>query len=83
VTKKLKRISEKERVRRYINEYKSKSGCNRCPETDPVCLTFHHIDEKEFSISNFSRRTLEEVKTEIKKCEVLCCNCHRKEHIDK
>lgn len=66
-----------------VTEYKKSKGCKYCPESDPVCLDFHHVDEKdkEFTISNkISHLSWDSLLTEIKKCEVVCSNCHRKLH---
>ena len=68
----------------FINEYKQLNPCICCGEADPVCLTFHHRDprEKDLDISLGARRcwSIERIKREIEKCDVLCCNCHAKEH---
>ncbi|HEX5186504.1 MAG TPA: hypothetical protein VFV86_06400 [Nitrososphaeraceae archaeon] len=59
-----------------------KCGYNKCMEV----LDFHHLDpnQKEFNISNFGRMKgftkLDQVIEEIKKCVVLCSNCHREFH---
>ena len=74
--------AEKNKNKEFILSLKIK--CNRCPETHTSCLEFHHIDpnEKELEIAKVvqmgwgKKRILEE----INKCELLCSNCHRKEH---
>jgi hypothetical protein len=60
--------------------------CSKCGENDHACLEFHHRDpsQKEIEISKavsyvWSDERLEE---EIKKCDILCSNCHRKLHRD-
>lgn len=59
-------------------------ACNKCNlKTD--CLDiycFHHRNPSEKSFDVNSRRTSEfgKVKTELDKCDLLCFNCHRKEH---
>lgn len=71
-----------ERVRAVIAEAK-RGGCTRCEESDPRCLDFHHCrGEKEFALSRALHRGygVERVQREIAKCDVLCANCHRKEH---
>ena len=63
--------------------YKSALHCARCPETHIACLDFHHIDptEKEYAISKLiSSRMFTKAYKEVKKCIVLCSNCHRKLH---
>jgi hypothetical protein len=63
---------------------KSERGCDRCGESDPGCLDFHHRsgEEKVLSVSKTisHRSAWAPVQTEIDKCDVLCANCHRKEH---
>lgn len=57
--------------------------CNRCGYNENiVALEFHHIDpnEKEFQIGSVSNKSWESIINEIKKCELLCSNCHRIEH---
>lgn len=55
-----------------------------CGENHPACLDWHHIDpkQKKFSISNGRNlnQTKEAILSEIKKCKIICSNCHRKEH---
>ena len=80
-----RKIQIKER-RKDIKEYilSRKDKCNRCPETHTSCLEFHHIDgdEKDCILSKVPAQgwSIERVKQEIDKCELLCSNCHRKEH---
>ncbi len=70
-------------IQLWFKEYKTSLSCERCGESHPACLDFHHVDpgEKKFSVSNHHERpSLEALKAEIAKCCVLCSNCHRKEH---
>ncbi len=85
-TKTRKVLLQRERIKalkKVVDEYKTGLGCSRCLECDPVCLDFHHIEEKELEISNAVRCGWSEDKIfkEIKKCIILCANCHRKEHV--
>ena len=84
---KLLRLYNKQRRkirRQYINDYKSSRGCklcgyNKCAEA----LVFHHPnDDKKFGISELTTHSLEKLKKEMAKCEVLCANCHREVHTD-
>ena len=45
-------------------------------------LEFHHRDptQKEFALSCSKARTLEALKSELDKCDLLCSNCHREIH---
>jgi hypothetical protein len=78
------KAGRRQTLRERLSEYKSKLKCSRCPETHPACLEFHHRDpkEKDFQLGDMVRLGYgwETILTEIKKCEVLCANCHRKEH---
>ena len=79
------RARERQRaeVKRIIAEAKS-PGCARCPEVDPVCLDFHHVSGvKIFAIGARPTAAKKRLLAEIAKCEVLCANCHRKEHAKK
>ena len=73
-----KRLRE---TRDWFNKYKSKLHCEICYENNPACLEFHHInpDTKYHPVSDlvargYSKRT---ILLEVKKCRVLCANCHR------
>lgn len=70
-------------VRQFIQEYKLKKGCSICGYNKCAsALDFHHSGDKGFSISNAIRNTkgIRAVTEEIKKCIVLCSNCHRELH---
>ena len=58
--------------------------CISCGESRSIALDFHHKDskEKEHTISDMlrMRKSDEEIATEIAKCVVLCCICHRIVH---
>lgn len=65
----------------YRNQYyewlKEKS-CVDCGTSDIRVLELDHLSDKSYSIaSRVGRVTLETLMKEIKKCEVVCCNCHR------
>lgn len=68
------------KIRDYIISYKHAKGCQFCGYNKCVsALDFHHIGEgKEFDVSQCS--SLEKIKEEIKKCVVLCRNCHAELH---
>ena len=70
---------------KWFMELKTGLKCNRCGFDHPAALDFHHLNpnEKEFSISmnkTYYKNNKEALLEEIKKCEVLCANCHRIEH---
>lgn len=80
-----KRAHKKRReLREWFAQFKATLRCSRCPESDPVCLDFHHRNpaEKDFSIYQALNRkaSKKSIMAEVAKCEILCANCHRKEH---
>lgn len=70
----------------WFNEIKSKLSCD-CGEKDTRCLDFHHLVQSE-KISEVGKMLTQRVNkkiilAEIKKCKILCSNCHRKYHSNK
>lgn len=73
----------KDTRREYVRNIKKNSECIKCGEDRWYVLDFHHkdSDEKERSISELtSSYGLYKIKEEIKKCIILCSNCHREIH---
>lgn len=64
----------------WLREYKQTLQCQNCGETDSLCLDFHHRDPKTklFNVRDGVNRGIKKMLEEIAKCDVLCCNCHRK-----
>lgn len=60
--------------------------CIRCGyDKYPEVLEFHHKNpaEKLFGVGQRGlTRSWEKVRAEIEKCNLLCANCHREEHIE-
>lgn len=57
--------------------------CSRCGYNEySGALEFHHInpEEKDFLINHVSFSNVETLKKELKKCELLCSNCHKVIH---
>lgn len=69
-------------LKKVVSQYKASLGCSRCQESDPVCLDFHHVGDKEIEISSAVRRgwSKDRIFKETEQCILLCANCHRKEH---
>lgn len=66
-----------------LERYKRLKGCKYCKvEFTPVALDLHHPDptEKEGNVSRLICVSTKRLKSEIRKCEVVCSNCHRKLH---
>lgn len=74
--------NNKQKKREWFSKYKSTLECELCSENNPVCLDFHHPDRdlKNNDISKMvhDNYSIEKILIEIKKCQVLCANCHRK-----
>ena len=87
------KVNEKDRFRKkvkreFVNDYKKKQTCGKCNDKRWFCLDFHHLDRKQkrFNISECIRQGygIEAIKEEMKKCIVLCSNCHRHlNHLEK
>lgn len=81
-----KRISERRKsLFLFIKQLKINDlKCIRCEEDHPATLQFHHRNPKEkfkeVSVMCTEGYALERIKEEINKCDVLCANCHFKEH---
>jgi hypothetical protein len=65
----------------FINQYKLEMGCSICGYSEhPSALDFHHVNnDKEYSISTMvnQRYSKQRILNEMKKCIVVCANCHR------
>lgn len=64
-------LKRKEILKEFLSE-----GCVVCGEKDPTVLEFDHLQEKLKGIANISNK--KELLNEVKKCQILCCNCHRR-----
>lgn len=72
-------------IREWINKYKADVKCEKCGYNKNIrALSFHHKNpfDKKFAICEAPKfcSTPEEVFEEIKKCSVLCENCHSEVH---
>ena len=85
-----RKIQNRKNKLRYNKKtvYKNKLGgkCQICGyDKYQGALHFHHIDptQKKFTISDGTARkkySQEEVESELKKCALLCANCHAEVH---
>lgn len=79
-----KRRKKQLEIRHWFMRYKSALSCIDCGISHPAILQFHHRDKanKSFTIADVVRRatSLKQITNEIKKCDVLCVNCHAKRH---
>lgn len=67
------------RKRAFLLEGKS---CIRCGFDDVRALEFHHRDpsNKLFSVMRSLTKNMNDLLLEIKKCDLICANCHAIEH---
>lgn len=71
----------RQRNSRFIQRVKRRMKCKKCGMNNPICLTFHHPNKDKFdNVSNLRTRSIRRIKEEIRKCVVLCANCHLIEH---
>lgn len=82
----------KQKVRRRARisclRYLARKGCEECGERDPRVLEFDHKDraKKNDNIAKMMSQgyswSNEKLRREVRKCRVLCANCHRKHTIE-
>lgn len=56
--------------------------CQICGINKFECLTFHHKNNKIENVSSLKRGNWRVAREEIKKCDLLCDNCHRELHYE-
>ena len=68
-------------IKKFIRDYKlENSVCTDCQISyPPHILDFDHLRDKKFQLSGTvaNGRTIDTIKQEIAKCELVCANCHR------
>jgi hypothetical protein len=72
------RNNAKAKRRRYwLNYVKLKCGCSICGyRNNPLALQFDHIGNKTRQVSHMITSSLVNLFKEVRKCRVLCANCH-------
>jgi len=75
------------KARRYLSKQKAidmlGGKCKECGWTgNQAGFDFHHRDpsQKEFSLGNIAHKSWSVIKEELKKCDLLCRNCHSIHH---
>jgi len=77
-----------------IRRYRAKAAaiqllggkCQQCGWTgDQAAMQFHHLDphKKDFIIGAVGNKSWDSIMSEMKKCVLLCANCHMIEHTTK
>lgn len=70
----------REEINDYIRSVKESSPCMDCGIYYAYwIMDFDHTSEKSFDIASYKNHTksLQRVKDEIAKCDLVCANCHR------
>lgn len=72
----------RDKVREWFTELKKTLKCEKCGEDRYWVLDFHHfMKDKESCVSTLINDcSKKKILAEIKKCRVLCANCHRDIH---
>ena len=66
-------------VQLWLLEYFSTHPCVDCGESDILVLEFDHRSDKLGNVSDLRKNgNIASVKSEVEKCDVRCCNCHRR-----
>ncbi len=87
----IRRLRDKRKrkeLRDWFQRYKALQQCELCNENHPATLDFHHrnsatkLMEVGVMVSSVPKFSKEEIREEIRKCIVVCANCHRKLHWD-
>lgn len=88
-------VNNKEKVKAKVQAYKNKKkeewweykktlSCTRCGASHPAIIDFHHVDrndpDKHKVHQLFQSGKYKKAYEEIKKCLILCANCHRIHH---
>jgi hypothetical protein len=77
-----------EKGRAWFKAFLGTLSCVRCGESDSDCLEFHHREPKgsvngrrvDAPIASLVMRSEAYIRREASRCDVLCANCHRREH---
>lgn len=71
--------NNKNKVRDYVRHIKETTPCTDCGKPYPYyVMDFDHKDDsKKFNLANAMLHGFNKVVEEIKKCDVVCSNCHR------
>jgi hypothetical protein len=76
--KQIDKTARRNKIRDWFISMKKTLKCKNCSQDDFRALTFHHRDpsKKSFNISDSLTWAISTIQEEIKKCDVLCANCH-------
>ena len=76
----------RQRKRKWFTDYKKRLKCSKCGIQDNRVIEFHHKngEQKDFNLGAVITHgyALDKIKSELKKCIVICANCHRILHYE-
>ncbi len=76
---KIRRFRAKAAAIKYLG-----GKCTKCGwRGNQAAMQFHHLKGKDFTIGNVGNKSWDSLKIEMKKCVLLCANCHMIEHSTK
>ena len=66
-------------IRKFVQSVKESAPCADCGKGYPYyIMDFDHLRDKDFNINYLSSTgRIGSLKKEIKKCDIVCANCHR------
>lgn len=68
----------RKRNQEWILEYLKDKCCKDCGNSDRRVLEFDHLRDKHKNVSKLiASAGIDTILEEIKKCDIVCCNCHR------
>lgn len=71
-----KNAKARQRKRAFLTKAKERP-CADCGQIYPhYVMEFDHVGEKRWSIARMTTNTWRQIADELKKCEVVCANCH-------
>ena len=77
--------ANKRKIAARWQEFKKTQSCAQCGENHVATLDFHHVirskSNKKVHLMA-QQNSWEKITEELKKCIVLCANCHRKLHYE-
>jgi len=81
---KIRNAETKRNKRKEWHTFKSTLSCTNCGYSHPAALDFHHVERKDKkSVHQLAQNgNYKAAREEIKKCIVLCANCHRIHHYE-
>lgn len=74
------RTARRERAHDHVLKHLRATACADCGERDPLVLEYDHVGAKVKDVGALVAwaARIDQIEAEIARCEVVCCNCHRR-----